>query len=330
MNVQRRGFHVLAIFAAASATPAWGQDLTPTVGPAGSGAQSASPIPDFSGIWSHPYIPNFEPPRSGPGPVLNRARVRQAFGDDRSPLPGTSNLLVGNPARLVGDYTNPILKPEAAEIVKKRGEISLSGAAYPTPFNQCWPAGVPYIFENLGMQMLQEPSKITILYPFNHEFRQIRLNEPHPAQVTPSWYGDSVGHYEGDTLVIDTVGIKTDRPFAMVDWYGTPYTKALHVVERYRLLEHEDAKEYWERNARENFRLASNDGGPEVDPTYTGKVVQLHFTVEDEGVFTTAWSATVTYWRALDEPRELVCAENTHEYYAGRDTAVPTADKPDF
>ena len=174
----------------------------------------------------------------------------------------------------------------------------------------------------------QDPSNAAIWVVT--EFRQIRLNEPHPARVTPSWYGDSVGHYEGDTLVIDTVGIKTDRPFAMVDWYGTPYTKALHVVERYRLLEREDAKEYWERNASENFRLASNDGGPEVDPTNTGKVVQLQFTVEDEGVFTTAWSATVTYWRALDEPRELVCAENTHEYYAGRDTAVPTADKPDF
>jgi hypothetical protein len=39
----------------------------------------------------------------------------------------------------------------------------------------------------------------------------------HPAQVTPSWYGDSVGHYEGDTLVVDTVGVKTDRPFAMID-----------------------------------------------------------------------------------------------------------------
>src|ERR1700751_1412486 len=165
MSVQRRGFHGLAIFAAASAIPAWGQDLTPTIGPAGSGAQSASPIPDFSGIWSHPYIPNFEPPRSGPGPVLNRARMRQAFGDDRSPLPGTSNLLVGNPARLVGDYTNPILKPEAAEIVKKRGEISLSGAADPTPYNQCGPAVVPYIFKNLGMQMLHQPRKIHILFP---------------------------------------------------------------------------------------------------------------------------------------------------------------------
>jgi hypothetical protein len=50
----------------------------------------------------------------------------------------------------------------------------------------------------------------------------VRMNEPHPAQVTPSWYGHSVGHYEGDTLVIDTVGVKTDRPYAMVDMYGTP------------------------------------------------------------------------------------------------------------
>ena len=53
------------------------------------------------------------------------------------------------------------------------------------------------------------------------------MNQPHPAQVTPSWYGDFVGHYEGDTLVIDTVGTKTDRPFAMIDLYGTPYTERL-------------------------------------------------------------------------------------------------------
>jgi hypothetical protein len=63
------------------------------------------------------------------------------------------------------------------------------------------------------------------------------MNQPHPAQPTPSWYGDSVGHYEGDTLVIDTVGTIAKRPFAMVDLYGTPYTPALHVVERYRLLD---------------------------------------------------------------------------------------------
>ena len=60
--------------------------------------------------------------------------------------------------------------------------------------------------------------------------------------MKPSWYGDFVGHYEGDALVIDTVGIKVG-PFAMVDWYGTPHSEALHVVERYRLLDHEAAKE---------------------------------------------------------------------------------------
>jgi hypothetical protein len=101
--------------------------------------------------------------------------------------------------------------------------------------------------------------------------------------VIPPWYGDSVGHYEGDTLVIDTVGINIG-PFSMVDWYGTPHTEALHVVERYRLLEQEAAKVYWERNAKENFRIRSNDGGAEVDPTYTGKSLQLQCTVEDEVV----------------------------------------------
>jgi hypothetical protein len=113
------------------------------------------------------------------------------------------------------------------------------------------------------------------------------MNEPHPAKVTPSWYGDSVGHYEGDTLVIDTVGTKTDRPFGMIDFYGTPYTRALHVVERYRIIDYEYAKEGLDRDARENWRPA----GPARS---TGKHLQLHFTVEDEGVFTTPWTATIT------------------------------------
>jgi hypothetical protein len=64
-----------------------------------------------------------------------------------------------------------------------------------------------------------------------------------------------VGHYEGDTLVIDTVGVKIG-PFAMVDFYGTPYTEALHVVERYRLIDYEAAREGLERDARENLRPA--------------------------------------------------------------------------
>src|SRR5260370_7868055 len=123
------------------------------------------------------------------------------------------------------------------------------------------------------------------------------MNEPHPAPVTPSCYGDSVGHYEGDTLVIDTVGVKIG-PFAMVDFYGTLYTEALHVVERYRLIDYEAAKEGLERDARENLRPARGaDAGSAPDYSYRGKHLQLQFTVEDEGVFTMPWSATITYRR---------------------------------
>src|SRR5260370_36056306 len=110
---------------------------------------------------------------------------------------------------------NSILKPQAAEEVKKHGEISSAGVAYLTPNNQCWPDPVPYIFRDFGMQMLQQPHQITILYSQDHEVRRVRMNQPHPAQVTPSWYGDSVGHYEGDTLVVDTWG---SRPTGPMPW----------------------------------------------------------------------------------------------------------------
>ena len=63
----------------------------------------------------------------------------------------------------------------------------------------------------------------------DHQVRRVHLDVPHAANVKPSWFGESVGHYEGDTLVIDTVGIK-QGPFAMVDMYGTPFSDKLRVV----------------------------------------------------------------------------------------------------
>jgi hypothetical protein len=300
----RRDFVLLVALATAAATAS---------GPAAAAAESVAPgapsIPDFSGIWAHPYLTGFEPPASGPGPVTNRARRNG----------------VGNFQKLVGDYTNPILRPAAADVVKQHGEISLAGKGYPTPSNQCWPGGVPYVFWDFLMEMFQEPDKITMIYRHGNEMRQVRMNAPHPANVTPSWYGDSVGRYEGDTLVIDTVGIRIG-PFAMVDMYGTPHSPALHVVERYRLVDFADAKDALERNAKENSRTP----GADFDAGYRGKVLQLGFTVEDEGVFTVPWTATITYRPAVGEWTDLICSENVHEYFAGRDTAVPQADKPDF
>jgi hypothetical protein len=188
------------------------------------------------------------------------------------------------------------------------------------------PAGVPFVFTNGPTQLVQQPDRVTILYAYDHQVRRVRLNQPHPAQVTPSWYGDSVGHYEGDTLVVDTVGIKVGR-YSMIDWYGTPHTQALHVVERYRLLDPQAAKEGFERDAKQH-----NVAQGMRNPNALGKYLQLQFTVEDNGVFTTPWTATMTYGSggssAIDW-EEQACAENI-QWYSGKDADVPRADKPDF
>jgi hypothetical protein len=279
--------------------------------------RAEAPVPDLSGAWNHTSLNGLELPLSGPGPVRNTSR-----------LPAGPQAGVSDPTQLVGDYTNPILLPWAADVVRKAGAFGLAGKGYPTPRNQCWPEQVPFVFSNFGMQILQQPDKVTILYPFDHQFRQVRLNESHPAQLTPRWYGDSVGHYEVDTLVVDTVGVKVG-PFSMVDWYGTPFTPALHVVERYRRLGHEATRAAIARDAREHFQYDNPDNGPPADRSDKGEGLQIHVTIEDEGAFTTAWTATITLRRATDERLELVCADNT-EWFPGTHSRVPTADRPDF
>src|SRR3984957_19524960 len=306
----------LVLLVVTAVLPAFGQDAAPPARLAESDARSAATIPDFSGVWAHPYFPGFEPPPSGPGPIVNKSRLPSG---------------VGNASRFVGDYNSPILKPQAAEVVRRHGEISLAGGAYPTPSNQCWPSGVPYIFFQHGLQMLQLPGRVVLLYLRNHEFRVVRLNQPHPAELTPSWYGDSVGHYEDDALVIDTLGVKTDRPFAMLDMYGTPFSAALHITERYRVLDYADAKPAIERNGKENIRFGPDIQSLVFDPSYRGKHLQLAFTVDDDGVFTTPWTATITYSIPLGSWEEHVCAESRLGYFSsGKEAAVPTAAKPDF
>src|SRR5882672_6565528 len=196
---------------------------------AGTEKHSVASIPNLSGVWTHPSFPWFEPPASGPGPITNLSR----WAGQGPAGPGGSLALpagkvgISNYDQLVGDYNSPILQPWAKEVVKKFGEISLAGITAPNPSNQCWPFPPPFIYKQGTMQMIQEPHRITMLYSGNSEVRRVRLNQPHPSPLKPQWYGDSVGHYEGDTLVIDTVGIKTDRKYAMIDLFGTPYTDKL-------------------------------------------------------------------------------------------------------
>lgn len=298
-------------------------------GPADSEKHSAASIPDFSGVWTHPAFPWFEPPASGPGPITNLSRwpEQRPAGPSGSVQLPPSDVGITNFDQLVGDYHSPILQPWAAEVVKKFGEMSLAGTTFPDPSNQCWPFPMPFIYMLWTIQMMQQPDRITILYggAYHNEVRRVRLNESHPSPMKPSWYGDSVGHYEGDTLVIDTVGVKADRKYAMIDLFGTPYTDKLHIVERYRLREYADVKDALERNNKENW-LFQGDAWTR----HRGrKFLQVHVTIEDEGVFTTPWTATLTY-APTDRILEGVCAENRMEYYNNRDSDVPKAEKPDF
>jgi hypothetical protein len=333
MVMRGANFLLWASFAAAAAaTPALGQDAAPASSAASTAPQSAASAPQFSRLWANTLGPGFSPPASGPGPVLNKARQRATVDIYGKPLRAADAPLVSVGGRRVGDDTAPILQPWAAAIVKAHAEKELNDGPALNPINQCRPSGVPFAFYNLGMAMLQQPNSITILYVFDHEIRHVRLNEAHPAQLTPSWFGDSVGHYEGDTLVIDTVGIKTG-PYTMVDQFGTPHTEGLHVIERYRLIDYEAAMQTLERGAKENASFLGNDSGVVANLNDKGKHLELEFTVEDEGAFTTPWSATVIYRPGMNvassgELPEAVCAENPHELT--RQAAVPSADKPDF
>jgi hypothetical protein len=127
--------------------------------------------------------------------------------------------------------------------------------------------------------------------------RRIHLNVPHLANPRPSSYGDSVGHYEGDELVVDTIGMN-DKTF--VDNYRTPHTDRIHVVERFKLID-------------------------------DGKQLQVTITVDDPGAFNMPWTAIQRWKRREGETLiELICAEQPVDHLGNQSVPVPSADRPDF
>jgi hypothetical protein len=255
------------------------------------GAGAAEPMPGLSASdygW-FPVSDDFAPPLSGPGPVAS---------DPAHPY--YSNQSGRQPTDRVADLSNPILKPWVVERMKKSNAATLAGKIPFSPRETCRPAGVPDfdIFSRLRpVYFLQTPKQVTIINEGDQQSRRVYLNVPHSRNLKPSWYGESVGHYEGNELVVDTIGLN-DKTY--VDNYLTPHTTELHVVERYRLA----------------------DGG---------KTLQLSITVEDEGAFTMKWSARQTYRKMPQEKmQEAVCAENNVDFFAQGYFPVPQADKPDF
>jgi hypothetical protein len=233
------------------------------------------------------------PPELGPGPVASD-KAHPYIDNAMARRTGKQ------PTNRVADLNNPILQPWVRDELRKLNARSLTQPMLWTPKERCWPIGVPgfLLYPVTPVYFLQTPTKVVLIWEEDHMARHIYLTDKHSENLKPSWFGESIGHYEnGDTLVVDTIGLDT-RTF--VDNYRTPHTEQLHVVERFRLV----------------------DGGKAIEATAR---------VEDLGAFTMPWTALQRYRRAEQGPmREAVCAENNAQFFNYEIEPIPTADKPDF
>ena len=200
------------------------------------------------------------------------------------------------PTYRIADLANPNLKPWVKEHVKKGNDEVLAGKIGFTAGSSCMPLGVPGFMSQGGpnpLYFLQTANEVWIVLPSNQQARRVHMNVPHSKNPKPSWYGESVGHYEGDTLVVDTIGQNTKLP---VDVYRTPHTEKLHVVERWKVVE-------------------------------DGKMMEVTFTVDDPDTYYQPWTGMRRYRRAALEIVETICAENNQHLF---DYHIPIANKADF
>src|SRR5215831_5364055 len=196
-------------------------------------AMAQGPAPNFaknsSQAW-YVYNRMFIPPASGPGPVVQDPAHPYVSNDD-------FRVTGKQPTQRMADLNNPILQPWAKEVLRKNNQIALSGKRVPSPTASCWPKGPTYFLLSpmtQPMYFVQGQKEVVMIITSFNDVRRIHLTDKHSPNLKPSWYGESIGHYEGDTLVVDTAGID-ERSW--VDGFGTPHTNQLHLVERFHLVE---------------------------------------------------------------------------------------------
>jgi hypothetical protein len=255
-----------------------------------------NPVPNFAPDnmtgWLKGPGDEFLQPASGPGPVRS---------DPAHPY--VSNAVARQETVKIADLTNPILKPWVIEQMKRANDEVFAGKVGFTARSRCWPHGVPgfLLYPVHPIFFIQTPNEVLMTWGQDFQLRHVYLNVAHSPNPKPSWYGESIGHYEnGDTLVVDTIGLN-DRTY--VDNYRTPHTTQLHVMERFTLI----------------------DGGEGIEVTVR---------VEDPGAFTMPWNAVQRYrrdQRSTEVPlHEMVCAENNGDHFNQGLYPIPHADTPDF
>jgi hypothetical protein len=219
-------------------------------------AAPAPRLPDWSGIWN-PAERNIFDPNALPPP---------AAGGIPSFLPDTSY------AREYPPYNAEYEARYEATLAKTRAGIATD------PSGSCWPPGFPRIMTTpYPHEYIIQPHRVTILFEANGQTRRIWTDgRGHPDALDPTFNGHSIGRWEGDTLVVDTVGLRADTLF---DVTGAPHSDAIHVTERIR-----------RRDA---------------------DTMEDRITVEDPKAFTKPWTVTRTYKREPTwEIAEYVCEEN--------------------
>jgi hypothetical protein len=255
---------------------------------------------------------DFDAMPTGPKPLKNAYRDEKGVADDHA---------------LIGDYQNPILTPYAAAIVKQKGEQALAGG-FPNSRDQCRPIQPPFTFAiQFDFQILKKKNgDLAFVYHDNNEFRVVRMNGAHPAKLAPSPAGDSIGHWDGDTLVIDTVGVRIDE-FTAVDRFGTPQSEAMHIVERYRLIDGAQARADVARYEKSEGTIGGRVDGYD---RAAKNGLRLEVTMEDPKVFTQPLTGVVNYLPLRSGWREYICADNPVEHYKGEWIGLPTSNRPDF
>jgi len=248
-------------------------------------AQSGAP--DFSSgqtSWIGGIGVDFAPVEGSPSPL--RQDPAHPF------VPNNSG---AQPTYRIADLSNPNLKQWAKDIMKKDNDEVLKGKIAFTPRQSCLPAGVPgfILYGGGSVFFVQTPKKVTMIFDGDMQVRHVYMDVPHSANPKPSWYGESVGHYEGDTLVIDTIA-QTKK--TVVDAYRTPHTDKLHTIERWRMVE-------------------------------DGKTLEVVVTIDDPETYNQTWQGVRRYRRGQAQLGEQICAEGNFLLF---DYGVPVDNTPDF
>jgi len=262
-------------------------------------AEPNSAVPPFASAefgWQSNVADWRDPP-----PGIGRGPIRP---DPAHPFTSNAEAARTNtqPTKRIGNAKDPVLKPWAAAQMQAsndealRSEIAIPFAAQA----RCYPGGVPgqllYPFE--PVYFIQTAKEVWMMWQRDHMVRRVFLTDKHSEHVTPSWFGESIGHYEnGDTLVVDTIGLSTKNSY--IDNFRTPHTEKLHVVERFT-----------------------------IDPD--GKNMTAVVTVDDPDTFNAPLAMQQRWFKAAGPMRETVCAENNQDFFNQGLFPLPVAEKPDF